>query len=210
MIFFKLIKKLMMHPIYTMSRACSFLCNKNAFKQYRYSDIVRKPIRITPNCISLGECVHIEKNARIEGICKWNDKTFSPCIELEDNVTIQQNVHITCASRIHIGKNTAIAANVTITDINHLYGDVRIPVEKQDIEVKPVFIDENCKLYNGSVVLPGLRIGKHCVIGANSVVTHDIPDYCVVVGAPARVIKRYNFDSKLWEKTDPKGNFLGN
>jgi acetyltransferase-like isoleucine patch superfamily enzyme len=51
-----------------------------------------------------------------------------------------------------------------------------------------------------NVCILSASVGKHCVIGANSVVTHDIPDYSVVVGAPARVIKKYNFDTQRWEK----------
>ena len=54
----------------------------------------------------------------------------------------------------------------------------------------------------------GASIGKHCVIGANSVVIHDIPDYCVAVGAPARIVKRYDFSAQQWRKTDQKGNFI--
>ena len=47
---------------------------------------------------------------------------------------------------------------------------------------------------------PGVTIGKNSVIGANSVVTKDIPDYCVAVGAPAKVIKKYDFESGKWLK----------
>lgn len=54
----------------------------------------------------------------------------------------------------------------------------------------------------------GCKIGRHCVIGAGSMVNKDIPDYCVVVGSPARIIKRYNPQSGQWEKTDKDGNFI--
>jgi bifunctional N-acetylglucosamine-1-phosphate-uridyltransferase/glucosamine-1-phosphate-acetyltransferase GlmU-like protein len=50
------------------------------------------------------------------------------------------------------------------------------------------------------IVLPGITIGKHCFIGAGCVVTQNIPDYCVTVGNPARIIKRYNPQSQTWEK----------
>jgi lipopolysaccharide O-acetyltransferase len=49
-------------------------------------------------------------------------------------------------------------------------------------------------------VLPGVTIGKGCIIGANSVVAKDIPDYCIAVGCPARVIKRFSFASNRWER----------
>jgi acetyltransferase-like isoleucine patch superfamily enzyme len=54
-----------------------------------------------------------------------------------------------------------------------------------------------------NVCMLGARIGKNCVVGANSVVTSDIPDYCIVVGVPAKIIKRYDFHLNKWIKTDP-------
>lgn len=136
----------------------------------------------------------------MEGIKQYNDCLFNPLIVLEDGVSIQQNLHLTCAGNITIGRNTAIGANVTITDIHHPYEDVTLPIEKQDITVAPVHIGEDCKIYNNAVILPGVVIGKHVTVGANSVVTTCIPDYSVAVGAPAKVVKRYNFETGSWEK----------
>ncbi|WP_289818532.1 DapH/DapD/GlmU-related protein, partial [uncultured Duncaniella sp.] len=69
-----------------------------------------------------------------------------------------------------------------------------------------VRIGEGSWLGVGVSVL-GANIGRHCVIGANAVVTKDIPDYCVAAGIPARIIKRYDFDSREWRKTTPDGHF---
>lgn len=191
-----------------LKRYIWYIVNKRRFKSVYKNSYIRKPFIITPSCISLGRKTLIIDNARIEGVFSYNKKKFSPQIVFGDNVTIQQNVHITCANRIVIGENTAIAANVTITDIHHPYTDINIPIEQQNIEVKEVIIGDECKIYNGTVILPDVHIGKHVSIGANSVVTHDIPDFCVAVGAPAHVIKRYNPKSQRWEKTDKQGNFL--
>jgi acetyltransferase-like isoleucine patch superfamily enzyme len=117
-------------------------------------------------------------------------------------------MHLTCAKAISIGSNTAIAANVTITDINHSYVDISIPVEKQPWEISPVEIGEDCKIYNNAVILPGTKLGKHNVVGANSVVSGIFPDFCVIVGIPASIIKRYNFQSKKWQKTNKFGEFI--
>ncbi|PWX68720.1 hypothetical protein CYK74_14080 [Clostridium perfringens] len=51
----------------------------------------------------------------------------------------------------------------------------------------------------GSRIMAGVKIGKHCIIGANSVVTRDVDDYSIVAGCPAAVIKRYNFNGRKWE-----------
>lgn len=115
---------------------------------------------------------------------------------------------MTCAESIEIGENTAIAANVTITDIHHPYNDIATPIERQDLVVKPVKIGRDCKIYNNAVILPGTVIGNHVSVGANSVVSGVIPDYSVVVGAPAIIVKRYDYLSKTWRKTNKEGDFV--
>jgi len=176
----------------------SYVWRKPLFREYHISDTIKSPIVLTPGCISLGEHVYIGYHARIEGIKKYNEEVFSPLIRIGSHVNIEQNLHLTCANRITIGSNTAIAANVTITDIHHPYTNIDVPIERQNLEVKEVEIGEECKIYNNTVILPGVHIGRHVTIGANSVVTHDIPDYSVAVGTPAKVIKRYDFEKKNW------------
>ena len=63
-----------------------------------------------------------------------------------------------------------------------------------------IIIDEDTWIGTKSTIVGSVHVGKHCIIGANSVVTKDIPDYCVVAGIPARIIKRYNFTTQQWEK----------
>ncbi len=62
----------------------------------------------------------------------------------------------------------------------------------------PVHIDDNTWIGNGVAVLLGVRIGKGCVIGANSVVTKNIPDFCIAVGMLARVLKKFDFERGKW------------
>ena len=90
----------------------------------------KHPICITKQYVYCGCYVRVGNNARIEGVHKYNDRFFFPKIILGDYVNIQQNIHLTCATQIKIGNNTAIAANVSITDIHHPYTDVSIPIEK--------------------------------------------------------------------------------
>jgi acetyltransferase-like isoleucine patch superfamily enzyme len=66
--------------------------------------------------------------------------------------------------------------------------------------IKPVAIGRNSWLGQNAVVLPGVTIGEHCVIGANSVVNRSIPDFSIAVGTPARVVKTFNRQTKRWEK----------
>lgn len=185
-----------------------YVVRKREYISYHISDAVIKPLRVTPKCMELEENVSIFKGARIEGVYQYNEKHFSPRIVFKKGVHIQQNLHLTCANYIEIGENTAIAANVTITDIHHPYTDISKPIERNDIEVSKVIIGNDCKLYNNCVILPGTTIGKHVTIGANSVVSGVIPDYCVVVGCPSRIIKKYDDRTGAWRKTDKNGIFL--
>ena len=82
------------------------------------------------------------------------------------------------------------SARVTITDINHDTDNCEIAVLEQGLSTKPVLIKEGAFIGINSVIMPGVTIGKHAVVGANSVVTKDVPDYVTVVGAPARIIRR--------------------
>ena len=105
-----------------------------------------------------------------------------------------------------IGNDVLIASKVYISDINHgnYSGENHsFPEEKaknREIFSKPVKICENVWIGENAIILPGIEIGKNSVIGAGSVVTKNVPENCIVAGNPARIIKKYNFDNKKWEK----------
>ena len=77
-----------------------------------------------------------------------------------------------------------------ITDQNHGYEDLDLPISKQVMPERPVSIGDGAWLGHGTVVLPGAVVGRHVVVGANSVVTGELPDNCVAAGVPAKVIKQ--------------------
>lgn len=85
-----------------------------------------------------------------------------------------------------------LSPNVYITDCDHEYRDIEVPVIDQGIVQKGQIVSIGDGSYIGinAVIVGNVKIGKHCVIGANSVITKDVPDYCVAVGSPAKVIKR--------------------
>lgn len=178
----------------------SYLYNIFLFKNISFTTKIGKQLIITnKDCISLGKRVVVFPNGRIELIKKYAGETFEPCLIIGEDSQIHQNCHITCADRITIGKKTIIVANVTITDIIHPHEDLAIPTNSAKIKTKPVSIGDETYIYNNCVILPGSQIGRNCVIGANSVVTSNIPDYSIAVGNPAQVIKRYNFQLGKWQ-----------
>lgn len=119
---------------------------------------------------------------------------------IEDGCTIGHFNHIYATKRIVLRKDVLTADKVYISDNMHGYEDVGTTILRQPVvQRNTVEIGEGSWLGENVSVI-GANVGKHCVIGANSVVTHDIPDYSVAVGSPAKVIKRYDFGLRKWIK----------
>ena len=116
------------------------------------------------------------------------------------STTIGHYAHIIAMHSMTIEQNVLIADKVFISDCTHSYEDINKPVIRQEVkELSPVVIGEGSWI-GENVCICGASVGKHCVIGANSVVTSDIPDYSVAVGSPARVVKKYDLNSNEWKK----------
>ena len=114
-----------------------------------------------------------------------------PVVSIGDRCLIGTGSAVVGHFSITIGNDVWTGHNVYITDQNHGYEDVTRPIGIQSMPEKPVTIGDGSWIGYGSVVLPGASIGDHVVIGANSVVTGEIPSYSVAVGSPAKVIRRY-------------------
>lgn len=124
-------------------------------------------------------------------------------LKLGNGTEIGRDSTISSFNKIVLGKDVLTGPHVYIADHNHEYENPIIPISKSGVKClhhDSVYIDDGCWLGTNVVIAGNIRIGKHCVIGANSVVTKDIPDYCIAVGAPAKIIKKYNFESCKWEK----------
>ena len=103
---------------------------------------------------------------------------------------------------IRIDNGVNISQNVVLIGLNHNYHDITKNIIEQGITTSPIHIGEHTIIGANVIVLPGVNIGKHCFIGAGCVVTKDIPDYCVTVGNPARIIKQFNPQTQMWEKVN--------
>ena len=105
------------------------------------------------------------------------------------------------ASTVTIGNDVLFASHVMISSENHgMDPESEKSYMAQPLESKPVSIGDGCWIGEKVCILPGVNIGKKCIIGAGSVVTKSIPDYSIAVGNPAKVIKRYNFENHNWVK----------
>ncbi|GGI25624.1 acyltransferase [Pedobacter mendelii] len=101
---------------------------------------------------------------------------------------------------VTIGNHVMMAQNIVISGLNHGYEDVNIPPSLQKVSCKPIVIADDVWIGANSVITSGVVLGKHCIIGAGSVVTKNIPEFSVAVGNPAKVIKQYNKLTSSWEK----------
>ncbi len=171
---------------------------KSSFKRFGKKSTICFPFQIDgARYITIEDKVHIHTNSWLLAL---NNSPDPPEIEIGNGVYIGRFSHIVSVKSVKVGKNVLISDKVYISDNLHEYKDVEIPIKKQKIINKSIVsIGENSWLGENSCVI-GASIGKHCVIGANSVVLSDIPDYSIAVGTPARVIKRYNRDKNIWEK----------
>lgn len=143
----------------------------------------------------LGNNVHIYPGMRADTVLDDAE------IHIGDNCSIAQNFHIVSYSGIlNIGADTTVSANVFISNVNHEYSKIDQHILKQNMLYSHTAIGENCFIGYGTVIMPGTVLGRQCIVGANSVVKGVYPDYCVIAGVPARIIRRYNFQTEEWEK----------
>ena len=195
------IRRLIFLPI-NLSRYLYFKLTLGSYG--RHSKIV-KPLRINGGkSIYIGKHVFIQYKTWLASEPRTENQLKSKLI-IEDGCTIGHFNHIYATKSIILHKNVLTADKVYISDNMHGYEDLATPIMKQPIvQRNTVEIGEGSWL-GENVCIIGSSIGKHCVIGANAVVTKDIPDYSVAVGAPAYIIKRYDEINQIWRKTNKAG-----
>lgn len=160
----------------------------------RYSYLGAPISLIGTKKITIGDRVRIYPGSRME---THNEGT----IVISDGCSIAQNFHITSGeSELLIGSNTTISGNVFITNIDHEYQNIGLHIMDQPMIGKKTVIGENCFIGYGAAIQAGTVLGKHCVVGTNAVVRGEFPDYSVIVGVPARVVKQYNKETEKWER----------
>jgi len=139
--------------------------------------------------IKIGNNVTIRQGARIEVINSWNNQVFVPKLEIGDNVTIEENVHIACAQNIKIENDVTISFDVMIMDNEHRFVENK-KIFDNPIETSPIEIGAYSFIGAGVKILKGVKIGRNCIIGAGAVVNDNIPDESIAVGIPAIIKKK--------------------
>lgn len=144
--------------------------------------------------IDMGAHVTMGRQLVVEVYDKYQDQTFHPTIAIGDYVNIGDQSHLTCINGIIIKDNVRMGRKVFITDNAHGASDRALldmrPNVRPLVSKGPVVIEENVWIGEMVSIMPGVTIGRGAIIGANSIVTKDIPAYAVAAGNPAKVIKQ--------------------
>jgi len=163
------------------------------FKQFGKNSLITPKIWSLrgPEYISIGENVRVGGNIQLTA---WNvDSSRKVSISIGNGCSFGSNNHITAIDSITFGDNVLTGKNVTITDNSHgatELNDLQLaPHTRKLVSKGNIVIGNNVWIGDKATILPGVTIGDGVVVGANSVVTHDVPSYCVVTGSPARIIK---------------------
>ncbi len=140
-----------------------------------------------PESIEMGDNVIVKEYA----IFNCNKTSEKSTLRIGNNVYIGRLVHINAHQHVVIGNDVMIADNVHITDHQHSYYDRDQPISKQAVtRPQPVRIGQGSWIGHNAVILPSVTIGQNAVIGANTIVAKDVPDYGIVATSPPRVIIR--------------------
>lgn len=199
-----------MHLNYILNKFFSIfftLFYKRKFNKYGKNVSVVFPLKIDGiNNISIGNNVYIAPKSWLAALPLTGENKCN--LIIGDGTNIGHFNHIYATKSIIIGTKVLTADKVYISDNLHSYENINIPIIDQPIkQISTVEIGDGTWLGENVCVI-GANVGKNCVVGANSVVTKDIPDYCVAVGTPARIIKRFCLNRNEWLKTNEKGNFI--
>jgi acetyltransferase-like isoleucine patch superfamily enzyme len=159
-----------------------------------------------------GKGAIIRPSTRMD-VVPWNKFELGEDSTIEDFSTINNGVgHVIIGDRtriglsntiigpVTIGNDICLAQNIVLSGLNHNYEDVTIPIHVQGVYTSPIVIEDETWIGANVVVVAGVIIGKHSIVAAGSVVTKNVPEYSVVGGNPARILKQYNHETKTWEK----------
>jgi acetyltransferase-like isoleucine patch superfamily enzyme/acyl carrier protein len=160
-----------------------------SFHSFGAHTVIQMPARIDhPERMSIGGGGFIGGGSWLHVLPGHGDGV---AIEIGDGISVTGSCVLSAVSSIRIGKDVSFARNVYISDHTHVYDEAGVPVLAQGItDPKPVEIGDGAWLGENVMVFPGVRIGRGAVVGGNSIVSADIPDYSLALGAPARVVRR--------------------
>ncbi|MEW6263006.1 MAG: acyltransferase [Thermodesulfobacteriota bacterium] len=175
---------------------------RSSFKYLGRGSLIFFPVRITGAAhMVIGRRALIMPGVWLNVVENWGGRSYQGRLVMGDRVTIRANVQISTSDLIYLGDNVAIGQGSTIVDHAHDYSVVDEPIVFAPLtDPCPVFILEDVVISNNCFIGPGVTIGRHAMVAVNSVVLKDVPEYTLVAGNPARIIRRYDFQTSRWVK----------
>lgn len=194
-------KNLLMRAFSKFSMIWFHCCYIRAFKKLGVGAFIFRPFRVDGGRgISIGSKTIFLRGAWL--YCCGIDER-SAFLTIGAGCVFGYNNHIAAVSKVVIGDSVLTANNVYISDNIHGYEDITLPIMHQSVRFKREVVIGDGSWIGENACIIGARVGKNCVIGANAVVTSDIPDYSVAVGVPAVVIKQFDQHLKKWIARKP-------
>lgn len=189
----------MMLHVNKLSKLVWYIKTKLLYSRVFYSigrkSIIYAPMQFTDTqSVSIGNNTFIAHSAWLMG----NGRRENVTLLIGDKVQIGHFAHIVAKYSVTIENSVLLADKVYVSDCGHIFQDIGVPIIDQGVKhIGNVVIGEGSWI-GENVCIMGVKVGKHCVIGANSVVNKDIPDFSIAVGSPAKVMKRYDFEQEKW------------
>lgn len=174
----------------------------SAFKRFGEGSVIVPPARVSrPDLIEIGEGTIIQEHSWIS-VVECIDGVV-PRFVVGDGCNLGAQLHIACVGDIEIGDKVLTAARCFIGDTYHGYEDASTPIIDQPMaRPEAVRIGDGAFLGIGSVVLMGVTVGEGAFVGAGAVVTTDVEPLTVVVGNPARPVRRWDEAAGTWGRID--------
>lgn len=169
----------------------------SAFASFGKRSVLMCPLRLVgEERIAIGNRVFIGPGSWLQTLPE--DHNSSVAMVLGDGTSIAGGCVISAVRQVILEEEVLVARNVYISDHMHKYTDINTSILCQGLDkIRPVRVKKGAWLGQNVVVCPGVTIGQGAVIGANSVVTRDVPDFSVAAGAPARVVKTYSIAASM-------------
>ena len=163
-----------------------------AFAEFGKNSVIQLPVRLVgEHRIAIGSNVFFASGGWLQ-VVENGEPSDEVALRIGDGCAFAGGCVLSAVKSLTLGRNVVTARNCYIADHSHAYTAVGVPTAEQGLtDILPVVIEDDVWLGQNVVILPGVRIGRGAVVGANSVVHSDVPSYSVAVGIPARIVRRF-------------------